>query len=308
LAFTSVKEANAINKADSVIALSPFIVQDVVMSGANANVYIIDPKGATDGVFLIYVEGGNLGLAKGDSVEEKEVIKLAFTSVAEANAITAKKDSVIALNSFMVQDVVVSGSNASIYIIDPLGANIGASLIYDAGNTLGLAAGDVVDGFIGKTSPYHNLPELIPMVKTSDLTIVHHGSGLEILNPTSWSLAPTAEVLNKYIKMENVTVEAGEFTTSDAVGLTANVASTDFTLYNQLRRAYTFEAGKTYDILGYGAIRDDTYQVYFYSAEEHVVTALDEAVEAGKAVKVVRDGQVIILRGKKAYNLVGAEL
>lgn len=39
-----------------------------------------------------------------------------------------------------------------------------------------------------------------------------------------------------------------------------------------------------------------------------IVTALDEAVEAGKAVKVVRDGQVIILRGKKAYNLVGAEL
>ena len=37
-------------------------------------------------------------------------------------------------------------------------------------------------------------------------------------------------------------------------------------------------------------------------------SALDEAVEAEKAHKVVRDGQIIIIRGDKEFNLVGAEL
>ncbi len=37
-------------------------------------------------------------------------------------------------------------------------------------------------------------------------------------------------------------------------------------------------------------------------------TALDEAEEAVKARKIVRDGQIIIVRGDKEFNLVGAEL
>ena len=36
--------------------------------------------------------------------------------------------------------------------------------------------------------------------------------------------------------------------------------------------------------------------------------AIENTNVAVKAVKVVRDGQVVILRGEKAFNILGAEL
>lgn len=240
------------------------------------------------------------------SVEEKEVIKLAFTSVEEANAIN-KADSVIALSPFIVQDVVMNGANANVYIIDPKGATDGVFLIYVEGGNLGLAKGDSVEGFIGKTAPYHGIPEAKPLVEASELFVSHLGSELEILEPFNWSFAPSLDILNQYVKIEAVTV-VGTFTADAVENLTATIGENNFVLRNHFKKAFTFEAGKTYDIYGYGAINETELQLYFIAAEEYVETALDEAVEAGKAVKVVRDGQVIILRGKKAYNLVGAEL
>lgn len=83
-----------------------------------------------------------------------------------------------------------------------------------------------------------------------------------------------------------------------------------------LKKEFTFEAGKTYDIVGVGVVYVDDesntkYQIYFISAEEHAGgggTGIEDAAVEGKAVKVLRDGQIVILRNGKLYDLRGAEL
>ena len=188
------------------------------------------------------------------TVANKTFTKLALMTCAEASALA--KDGIAALNE--VQVVYVNGSN--IYIQD----ESGAALIYNTNNTLGLAAGDIVNGFIGKSSPHYGLPELVPTVTASELTIVHG----EAPAPAEMTVVPVAADVNKYVVLKNASVAEGAFVSTSATNLNAVMAEDTIVLRNNFRIAYTFEADKTYDIVGCVAIYNTTVQVYFISAEE----------------------------------------
>lgn len=208
-----------------------------------------------------------------------------------AAAAALPKDEVAYLDEVLV--TYVNGGN--IYIKD----ESGYELIY--ANSFGLAAGDVVNGFVGKSSPFHNLPELVPTVALADLEIVHG----EAPAPEEITAAPTAADVNKYLVIKGVALE-GEFTAQAKGNLTATIGEETFTLYNNFKIAYTFVEGKTYDIVGAGSIYDENIQLYFISASEHTATAVENVAAEIKAIKRIENGQLVIIKNGVRYNAVGA--
>ena len=157
-------------------------------------------------------------------------------------------------------DVVVTYVNGAYsYVKD----ESGYALVYQT--NYGLEAGDIVSGFIGKSSPYSNLPELVPMVDYADLIITKGEAPL----PEELETAPTEADINRYVILKGVGVEAGEFT-DKVTNLTAKMGDQTFVLRNTFKLAQTFEEGKLYDIVGVGSIYQTTFQFYFISAAEHV--------------------------------------
>ena len=178
---------------------------------------------------------------------------------AEAAA-TASGETVV-LNPFDVVYVVKDAGY--IYIKDESGFN----LIYDFNLDDKLKAGDHVEGFVGVSSPYNNLPELKASVSYNELTITP-GVAPE---PTVMAAAPTKAELNQYVKFENVTLSANAtFTTASATNATMVVNGTNVTLRNNFKLAATLSKDKAYNIVGFVAIYNSTIQVYYLSAEEYV--------------------------------------
>ena len=178
---------------------------------------------------------------------------------AEAAA-TASGETVV-LNPFDVVYVVKDAGY--IYIKDESGFN----LIYDFNLDDKLKAGDHVEGFVGVSSPYNNLPELKASVSYNELTITP-GVAPE---PTVMAAAPTKAELNQYVKFENVTLTANTtFSTGSATNATMVVNGTNVTLRNNFKLAATLSKDKAYNIVGFVAIYNSTIQVYFLSAEEYV--------------------------------------
>lgn len=207
-----------------------------------------------------------------------------------AAAAELAKDEKAYLNEVVV--TYVNGGN--IYIKD----ESGYELIY--ANSFGLAAGDVVNGFVGKSSPFYNLPELIPTVTLADLQVV---AG-EAPAPEEITAAPTNADINKYLIIKGVSV-VGEFGNTKS-NLDATIGEETFVLRNNFQISQTFEEGKLYDIVGVGAIYNTTLQLYFISASEHSATAIDNTDAAAKAVKFFENGQLIILKNGVRYNAQGA--
>ena len=186
---------------------------------------------------------------------------------AEAAA-TASGETVV-LNPFDVVYVVKDAGY--IYIKDESGVN----LIYDYNLDDKLKAGDHVEGFVGVSSPYNNLPELKASVSYNELTVTP-GTAPE---PTLFTAAPTKADVNKYVKFENVTLTANAtFTTSSATNATMVVNGTNVTLRNNFKLAATLSADKAYNIVGFAAIYNSTIQVYFLSAEEYVVPVVNHVI------------------------------
>ena len=186
---------------------------------------------------------------------------------AEAAA-TASGETVV-LNPFDVVYVVKDAGY--IYIKDESGFN----LIYDFNLDDKLKAGDHVEGFVGVSSPYNNLPELKASVSYNELTVTP-GTAPE---PTLFTAAPTKADVNKYVKFENVTLTANAtFTTSSATNATMVVNGTNVTLRNNFKLAATLSADKAYNIVGFAAIYNSTIQVYFLSAQEYVVPVVNHVI------------------------------
>ena len=178
-----------------------------------------------------------------------------------AEAAAAPEGATIVLNPFDVV-AVVKGAGY-IYIKDESGVN----LIYDFNLDDQLKAGDHVEGFVGVSSPYNNLPEIKPTVAFADLKVTP-GTAPE---PTLFTEVPTKADLNKYVKFENVTLTANAtFTTSSASNATMVVNGKNVTLRNNFKLAANLSKDKAYNIVGFAAIYNSTIQVYFLSAEEYV--------------------------------------
>lgn len=197
----------------------------------------------------------NATTKKASEVAEKTYTKQVLMTCAEVNA--AKQSAFVALNKVTV--VYVNGGN--IYVKDETGYAL--IFAYD----FGLKAGQVVEGLQGTMDIYNNLPEVKPSVALADLTITEG----TIPEPELQTTVPTMADINKYVRIENVTLTAAEWKNSDKTAaartLVAKLGEEDLTLYNTFKIDQTFEA-KNYNIVGFVTCYKTTMQIAVISAEE----------------------------------------
>ncbi len=169
----------------------------------------------------------------------------------------AKNDVVDLLN-----DVVVTYSNgANVWVKD----ETASMLIYlPSGFTNNFQAGDVLSGVAGVVDIYQTLVyEVKPSADQAAAITITEGEA-----PAAEEVvAVTAEDINDYVILKGAAIE-GAFTSDSKTSLPAVLGENTVTIYNNFKFAYTFEAGKTYDITGVVSAYKGNPQVYFISAEE----------------------------------------
>ena len=209
-------------------------------------------------------------------VAEMTFTKHELVNVAAAMALA--KDEVAYFAEFEVVKVVTGKGN--IYIKDASGHG----LIYD--NTLAgeLKDGDRVQGFVGISSPYNDLPEAKPVdgLTVADLTITS-GVAAEPYDFTSTAIASTD--INKYVVFNDVEIATAVSMSNSNKEFSLTINGSNVAFYNQFSIEKTLEAGKTYDIYGFVSIYNEKLQVYFYQAleEDEVVTKYTVTYNAGGA-------------------------
>jgi len=207
-----------------------------------------------------------------------------------AEAAALAKDEIAKMGEVIVS--CVAGSN--IYIKDATGY----ALIYK--KDFGLLAGDVVNGFIGKSSPYNGLPELIPTVTLSDLDVVHGDAPA----PEELTAAPTTADINRYVIIKGVKFATATF---DNKNITAILNEEEFVVRNNFNLDIAFDTNKKYDIVGAGAIYNTTLQLYLINATESSTTAIDNTNDEVKTIKRIENGQLVIIKNGVRYNALGAQ-
>lgn len=199
----------------------------------------------------------------GSTIVERSYTMLEQSTCAEVAAMSNNKNAALG----QVTVTYASEDGKYIYLADASGVLL---LYYSTGN-YGLKAGDVVKGLIGKVSIYNKLVEFVPSVSAADLEVTA-GAAPE---PTVFTAAPTANDMNKVIRLNGVKVAAGEFKTSSVSNLDLTIGSETLPLRNAFKYAQVFDSEKTYDVVGAVAVYNDAVQVYFISAEEATVTPTD---------------------------------
>lgn len=223
--------------------------------------------------------------------EEQEEPELPVYTCAQVQANEATAEGV--LNEVTV--MFVNGSN--VFVKD----ETGMTQVYLKSN--GLTIGDKVSGIKGASTLYKSTPEFVPTNAPADWTVV---AGETPVYDEKETIATTADVNGVYV-FKNVTfAEATEFTTEAQVNATVTIGEESIVLRNNYKFAYSFAADKAYDVKAVVVIYNNAAQLYFISAEEHISTAIDNTAVDAKAVKIVRDGQLLILKGNKTFNAQGA--
>ncbi len=226
------------------------------------------------------------------------VAEMTFTKhdlVNVATAMALEKDKIAYFNEFEVVKVVTGKGN--IYIKDASGHG----LIYD--NTLAgeLKDGDRVQGFVGISSPYNDLPEAKPYnVTYADLTITSDVAA-EPYDFTSTAIAATD--INKYVVFNDVEIATAVSMSNSNKEFSLTINGSNVAFYNQFSIEKTLEAGKTYDIYGFVAIYNNDLQVYFYQAleEGEVVTKYTVTYNAGGATGEVPVDDNEYTKGAQVY-------
>lgn len=157
-------------------------------------------------------------------------------------------------------------------------------------------AGDILMDVAGVVDIYNGVYEVKPSADQVAAVVVSEGDAPA---PEALETVTLADV-NKYIVLQGVEVE-GSF----EEGKQSNLTIAGVTVRNQFKNGFTFEAGKKYDVEGVVTIYQNNPQVYFITASESAGQGIEETLAEGKAVKVLRNGQVVILKGDKAFNTMG---
>lgn len=234
---------------------------------------------------------------KASAVVSKTFTKTPLIGCAEANALAAGE--IAYMKPFDIV-YVVEGAGY-IYIKDETGTALIYS--YDWDEPTYFAAGDHVEGFIGKSSPYNGLPELKPNVDYNDLTITKGGAASE---PTIFAEAPLATDVHKYVQFNGVKfTESATFEEGVASNATMLVGDAEVTLRNAFKLGADFVAEKPYNVVGFVAIFNENVQVYFLSAEA-LTTAVDNVTVDQNITKFFENGQLVIIKNGVRYNAQGA--
>ncbi len=180
-----------------------------------------------------------------------EMTYIKAMTCAEANAAADKAE--IILNTVTV----VYANGANIYVADATGTTLVHS--YDLKDKL--QAGQVVKGIKGSMKIFNGLPEIEPSVALADLTITEG----TVPTPEVITAVPTMADINKYIKMEGVTMNAASFTSEGRQSVKGTFAETELTFYNTFKIDQEFEAAE-YNIIGFVSAYK-TMQIAVVSAE-----------------------------------------
>jgi len=165
-------------------------------------------------------------------------------------------------DAVLLNPVTVTYSNgANVWVMD----GSASMLIYlPSGFTNNFQAGDVLSGVAGTVDIYQNIVyEVKPDATQAAAITVTSG---EAPAPSQAAVIEASDV-NKYVILPGFSIE-GAFTADAKTSLPAVLGENTVTIYNNFKFAYTFEAGKTYDIIGVVSAYKGNPQVYFISAEE----------------------------------------
>ena len=244
---------------------------------------------ATTTVKAIAIKGED----KSDVATKTFTKKEPLVAISCAEVYSKAKGDELALNNV----VVAYANGKNVYVQD----ETGSMLLYLTKNTT-WEAGNILSGVQGTLDIYNGLYE----VKMTDAqaTSVQPGQG-EAPAPAEFNAAPVAADMNKYIVLKNVTVSAETFPSNKNMDCT--IGEESFVLRNNFNANAAFDITKKYDIIGVVAVYNSTVQVYFISAEKVQATAINNNTVADKVQKVVRDGQLYIIRDGKMINVLGAQ-
>ena len=192
---------------------------------------------------------------------------------------------------------VVYVNGKSIYVQDATGAG----LIY--GSALTVNAGDLVSGLVVTTKVFNKLPELETTATNEDVTII---SG-DAPSPVEATAAPVAAEVNKYLLLKGVVFAADATTLSGnyAQNVTASFKGEKVTIRDNFKITDGTILAGTYEIEGFVCLYNTTVQFYPTKITS-TPTAIDNATVAEKAVKMIENGQLVIIREGVKYNAQGA--
>ena len=282
------------------IQFSEHGVQDMfVLVGCDAQLVpmpLLESPFTTDEYGIIYASG--LGLATLQLVVDGEnyaltVYEMPMMSCADVQEVTEDVTGV-RLNEVTVMFV----NNSNVFVKD----ETGMTQVYKANNNLNI--GDVISGIEGKATLFNGAtPEFLPTNNPADWTVTPGDAPVY----DERNAAPVTALVNGVYKFTDVTfAEAVSFTTASATNATAHIGEETFTLRNNYKLAYEFAADKVYDVVGVVALYQGNAQVYFISATAHTASAISNTAVETKAVKALRNGQLIIEMNGVRYNAQGA--
>lgn len=192
-----------------------------------------------------------------EAVAAEAVKKEALAAISCLEVYQKAKNDAVLLNP-----VTVTYSNgANVWVMD----GSASMLIYlPSGFTNNFQAGDVLSGIAGVVDIYQNIVYEVKPDATQAAAIV--ATPGEAPAPSQAAVIEASDV-NKYVILPGFSIE-GAFTADSKTSLPAVLGENTVTIYNNFKFAYTFEAGKTYDIIGVVSAYKGNPQVYFISAEE----------------------------------------
>ena len=185
------------------------------------------------------------------------------STCADLNAITGT------VNNFSLGQVTVVYAKSPYYYVQDA---TGTSLVYKA--NYGLQAGDVVTGLSGKATLYNSLPELTNPTDYSNLSITP-GTAPVIPDAT---VVPTMADINKVFMFRDVDMGGQSFrlnANNNPINLDVTFLGQTLQFRNGWKDTITFNANKTYDMVGAISRYNETLQVYVTDFVEHHETGLN---------------------------------
>ena len=230
----------------------------------------------------------------------KDFTNIQFVAGNCADVNKAANDAKVVLNNPVSVAFV---SERFVYIQD----ESGTTLLYLDAADASIYAGAKIAGIEGKVKIYNELPELIPGNEVAGWTITPDGEEPYAKTITT---VPTDNDLNQLVKIEDASIVA-EFNASKAGEASLTLLDGEIILRNQFRLTQSFTADKRYDILAAVATVSGTKKLYFISANVHTGTGI-ETIDNGQWTKgiqkVLRNGQIYIIRDGRTYTITGQEV
>ncbi len=246
--------------------------------------------------YTVMTVSGELTDADGNKmvINESQITTiLDYEEIAEALSLTEFIEAAPTEEVELKDLTVIFATGRNTYVIDEEGV---ALVMYDASQTYydgTLEAGNVLSGQKATYLQYNNQDEIIP---TNTVEAV---DGI-VPVPTLLNAQPTTDNVNRYIRLENIAAAKNGnnyFAFDGALQL--------YGANSSLKPS----ADGNYDVEGIVINYKGTQLELIVTAIKPAqATSVDALLNSGKPVKMLRDGQVIILREGKTFNVLGAEV